>query len=121
MKICPRCSELFPDDAAFCPYDGAGLDKSNDRYLGRTIASRYRLIKRLGLGGMSSVYLARHIIIDRLSALKILRKELGLNPSHRERFLREARAVNRINHRNIVEISDVGEADGVARAHPDQE
>ncbi|HRG99673.1 MAG TPA: serine/threonine-protein kinase [Polyangiaceae bacterium] len=114
MKICPRCSELFPDDAAFCPYDGAGLDKSNDRYLGRTIASRYRLIKRLGLGGMSSVYLARHIIIDRLSALKILRKELGLNPSHRERFLREARAVNRINHRNIVEISDVGEADGVA-------
>ncbi|MBL0197908.1 MAG: serine/threonine protein kinase [Myxococcales bacterium] len=114
MKICPRCSELFPDDAGFCPYDGAGLDKSNDRYLGRTIASRYRLIKRLGLGGMSSVYLARHVIIDRLSALKILRKELGLNPSHRERFLREARAVNRINHRNIVEISDVGEADGVA-------
>ncbi len=114
MKICPRCSELFPDDAGYCPYDGAGLDKSNDRYLGRTIASRYRLIKRLGLGGMSSVYLARHVIIDRLSALKILRKELGLNPSHRERFLREARAVNRINHRNIVEISDVGEADGVA-------
>jgi len=114
MKICPRCSELFPDDAGFCPYDGVALDKSNDRYLGRTIASRYRLIKRLGLGGMSSVYLARHIIIDRLSALKILRKELGLNPSHRERFLREARAVNRINHRNIVEISDVGEADGVA-------
>ena len=114
MKICPRCSELFPDDAGFCPYDGVALDKSNDRYLGRTIASRYRLIKRLGLGGMSSVYLARHIIIDRLSALKILRKELGLNPSHRERFLREARAVNRINHRNIVEISDVGESDGVA-------
>ncbi len=114
MKICPKCSELFPDDAGFCPYDGMGLDKSNDRYLGRTIASRYRLIKRLGSGGMSSVYLARHIIIDRLSALKILRKELGLNPSHRERFLREARAVNRINHRNIVEISDVGEADGVA-------
>lgn len=114
MKICPRCSELFPDDAGFCPYDGVTLDKSNDRYLGRTIASRYRLIKRLGSGGMSSVYLARHIIIDRLSALKILRKELGLNPSHRERFLREARAVNRINHRNIVEISDVGESDGVA-------
>ncbi|MFO0643197.1 MAG: protein kinase [Polyangiaceae bacterium] len=114
MKICPRCSELFPDDAGFCPYDGVSLERSNDKYLGKTIASRYRLIKRLGLGGMSSVYLARHIIIDRLSALKILRKELGLNPSHRERFLREARAVNRINHRNIVEISDVGEADGVA-------
>src|SRR5262249_54025023 len=67
---------------------------------------------RLGIGGMSSVYLARHEVIDRLSAIKILRRDLAQNPAHRERFLREARAVNRINHRNIVEITDYGEADG---------
>ncbi|AKV03588.1 Serine/threonine protein kinase PrkC, regulator of stationary phase [Labilithrix luteola] len=114
MKLCPRCSELFSDDAAFCPHDGAELQKSNDRFLGRTIASRYRLIRRLGAGGMSVVYLARHELIARLSALKILRPELSLIAEHRERFLREARAVNRINHENIVEITDVGESDGVA-------
>ena len=63
---------------------------------------------------MSVVYLARHELIARLSAIKILRPELSLITEHRERFLREARAVNRINHENIVEITDVGESDGVA-------
>jgi eukaryotic-like serine/threonine-protein kinase len=114
VKICPRCSELFGDDAAFCPQDGSALDKSKDRFLGRTIAARYRLIRRLGAGGMSVVYLARHELISRLSAIKILRPELSLIAEHRERFLREARAVNRINHDNIVEITDVGESDGIA-------
>ena len=114
MKICPRCSDLFGDDAAFCPHDGEVLEKSKDRFLGRTIAARYRLIRRLGSGGMSVVYLARHELIARLSAIKILRPELSLVAEHRERFLREARAVNRINHENIVEITDVGESDGIA-------
>jgi serine/threonine-protein kinase len=112
--ICPRCSELFPDDAGFCPHDGAVLTKSTDRFLGKTLAARYHLTKKLGSGGMSLVYLARHELIARLSAIKILRPELSRIPEHRERFLREARAVNRINHENIVEISDVGESDGVA-------
>lgn len=115
-KICPRCSELLPDDAGFCPFDGTELDKldPSDRFLGRTIAARYRLIKKLGSGGMSVVYLARHELISRLSAIKILRPELSRVAEHRERFLREARAVNRINHENIVEITDVGESDGLA-------
>jgi eukaryotic-like serine/threonine-protein kinase len=121
VKICPRCSEsgalvgspLFGDEASFCSACGGGLAWNNDPHLGRTIAARYRLIKRLGVGGMSSVYLARHVIIERLSAIKILRQELSTNLAHRERFLREARAVNRINHENIVEITDFGESDGV--------
>jgi serine/threonine-protein kinase len=113
-KICPRCSELLPDGAGFCPFDGAELQKTNDRFLGKTIAARYRLTKKLGSGGMSIVYLARHELISRMSAIKILRPELSRMPEHRERFLREARAVNRINHENIVEITDVGESDGVA-------
>src|SRR5262245_17570937 len=63
---------------------------------------------------MSTVYLARHVMIDRLNAIKVLRQDLSLDPSHRERFIREARAVNRINHPNIVEITDFGELDGLA-------
>ena len=114
MKVCPRCSEPFADDAVYCPHDGTPLEKTSDRFLGKTIASRYRLIKKLGSGGMSVVYLARHAQIDRLSAIKILRPELSRITEHRERFLREARAVNRINHPNIVEITDVGESDGYA-------
>ncbi len=113
-KVCPRCSELLPDEAGFCPFDGAELQKNTDRFLGKIVAARYRLTRKLGSGGMSVVYLARHELISRLSALKILRPELSQLPEHRERFLREARAVNRINHENIVEITDVGESDGLA-------
>jgi eukaryotic-like serine/threonine-protein kinase len=85
---------------------------ARDPLLGRTIAQRYRLISRLGEGSVASVYLARHVLIERLLAIKIARPELGQDPLWRERFLREGRAVNRINHPNIVEITDVGEADG---------
>ncbi len=109
MRLCPRCDEAFADDAAFCPFDGAALTRGLDALLGRTLAARYRLVRRLGSGGMSVVYLARHVMIERRSAIKILRQDLGMNPAHRERFLREARAVNRINHPNIVQITDFGE------------
>lgn len=60
---------------------------------------------------MSTVFLARHALIDRLAAIKVLHDDLARHPEHKERFLREARAVNRINHPNIVEISDYGEAE----------
>ena len=86
---------------------------AKDPLLGRTIAQRYRLISRLGAGSVARVYLARHVLIDRLGAIKIAHAELGRDPVFRERFLREARAVNRVNHPNIVEITDFGEADGL--------
>jgi serine/threonine-protein kinase len=82
-----------------------------DALIGKTIGARYRLIQRLGTGGMSSVYLARHVLIDRLMAIKLLRRDLASDPVQRDRFIREARAVNRINHANIVEITDFGETD----------
>jgi serine/threonine-protein kinase len=113
MKLCPRCSESFADDASFCPFDGTLLVRNEDPLVGRTLSARYRLVRRLGTGGMALVYLARHVMIDRMSAIKILRHDLGMSASHRERFLREARAVNRINHPNIVEITDFGESDGL--------
>lgn len=78
-------------------------------WLGRLIASRYRIIARLGEGHMAEVYLARHVLIDRLSAIKVLRADMGKDRALRKLFLREAKAVNRINHPNIVEITDYGE------------
>src|SRR5260370_40927433 len=113
MKLCPRCEEAFPDDAGFCPFDAERLQRSSDPLIGRTLAARYRMVRRLGSGGMALVYLARHVMIERRSAIQILRPDLGTNPGHRERFLREARAVNRINHPNIVEITDFGEDGGL--------
>ena len=114
MKTCPNCSELFPDGVGACPRDGNVLQPLRDPLLGQTLSGRFRLIERLGAGGMSSVYLARHMLIDRVVAIKMLRRDLANDPVQRDRFLREARAVNRINHENVVEITDFGEtSDGL--------
>ena len=114
MRVCAACSERYADDAAFCPLDGSALTAAVDPFIGRTLAGRYRIIRRLGQGSTSVVYLAQHVVIERQSAIKILRRDLTRDPQHRERFLREARAVNRIHHPGIVEIIDLGEVDGTA-------
>jgi len=108
MIGCPTCGHRYGEEVRTCVVDGTPLG-STDPLVGRMIAGRYRLVQRIGEGGMSTVYLARHVVIERLSAIKILRPELATSESHRERFLREARAVARINHEHIVEISDYGE------------
>jgi serine/threonine-protein kinase len=86
-----------------------------DRLLGRVIADRYRLESRLGVGGMGAVYRARHLLIDRVVAIKILQPERRGEEHFRAWFLREARAANRINHATLVDINDFGETeDGLA-------
>lgn len=78
--------------------------------VGHVVAGRWRLERLLGTGAMSSVFEARHVLIGRRAALKILRRELLERPLLRAWFLREARAVNWVNHVNIAEIYDLGES-----------
>src|SRR5688572_12529761 len=73
--------------------------------LGKVVGS-YRLEQLLGEGGMGFVYLAEHVRLGRRVALKMLRQELAATPQVVKRFFAEARAVNRILHENIVEITD---------------
>jgi serine/threonine protein kinase len=70
---------------------------------------RYQVVKPLGQGGMGAVYEGLDPELQRRVAIKVLRPDLGLSPSLRERFKREALAVGRLNHPNIVPIYDVGE------------
>jgi serine/threonine protein kinase len=83
--------------------------RKNDPYLGKTVAGRYRLEARLGEGGMGVVYRARHVLIDRVVALKLIRPDLRSETHLRAWMLREARAANRVDHAHIVQIHDVGE------------
>jgi tRNA A-37 threonylcarbamoyl transferase component Bud32 len=71
------------------------------------------ILELIGHGGMGAVYKARQTKLDRLVALKILTSEAARGPAFAERFTREARALARVNHPNIVAIHDFGDADGL--------
>ncbi len=71
------------------------------------------VLELLGQGGMGAVYKARQPTLDRLVAIKILPAEVGRDPAFTERFTREARALARLSHPNIVGIYDFGQIDGL--------
>lgn len=71
---------------------------------------RYRIIRRLGHGGMGVVYLAQDERLGRTAAIKLLRRHLSLDESARRRFEEEARAASSLDHPNIITIYDIGDA-----------
>src|SRR6187431_2456372 len=85
--------------------------KSDDPALGKVIAGRYRLEARIGEGGMGVVYRARHVLIDRIVAVKLIRPDLRGETHLRAWMLREARAANRVDHAHIIDIHDIGETE----------
>ncbi|MFZ0061207.1 MAG: protein kinase, partial [Pyrinomonadaceae bacterium] len=76
-----------------------------------TTLSHYRIVSRLGAGGMGEVYLAQDTKLDRKVALKILPTDLAANQDRMRRFVQEAKAAAALNHPNIAHIYEIGEAD----------
>src|SRR5437868_11119450 len=80
--------------------------------LGTSLNGRYRLEARIGSGGMSTVYCALDVTLQRQVAVKLMNREVATDSDQLERFRREARAVAQLSHPHIVGVIDAGEDEG---------
>jgi serine/threonine protein kinase len=111
MKTCPVCDTDYPDLHATCPSDGAVLIVTHELVAGSLVRGKYRIVSKLGQGGMGVVYLAEHILLGGNVALKFLAGDLGKDPKFIKRFRMEARASHQLRHPNIVEVTDLDQGE----------
>ena len=117
LPTCPQCRTAYDNpDAQFCPKDGQRLsmpETQPNREDGSpppgTILGSYRVLDRIGSGGMGFVLKAEHTRLRRQVAIKMLRAEYASNPNLVKRFFGEALAVNQIKNEHIVEVTDFSE------------
>ena len=79
-----------------------------DKLVGQTLDGRYYVEKKIGEGGMGVVFSARHAVIERPLAIKVLKREVMRDTATIRRFVQEAKAASRIGHPNIVDVTDFG-------------
>ena len=132
MASCATCGKGWPAKYRVCPDDGTALvseaastvadttasdgalalqSRSDEELAPGTLAGDYRIEQKIGEGGMGTVYGARHGLIGKRAAIKVIRSELSANPNAIDRFVLEAQAVNKIGHPNIVDVFGFGQLD----------
>ncbi|MFN7990867.1 MAG: serine/threonine-protein kinase [Candidatus Micrarchaeia archaeon] len=79
-----------------------------DQLIGKTLSSRYKILEKIGEGGMGKVYLAEDTRIGKKVAVKVLPEYLGKTGQIAERFIQEAKVAPRIEHENIIDVTDLG-------------
>src|SRR5687767_6004514 len=79
--------------------------------LTNTNLSHYRILEKIGVGGMGEVYLAEDMRLDRKVAIKFLNEEFSRDSDKLKRFVQEAKAVSALNHPNILTVHEIGEID----------
>ena len=118
MATCPRCHTQHGDDLTQCPTDGATLVPDEvfatiDKPLQPgDMAGEYKITGELGRGSFGDVYKAEHPLIGKVAAVKVLKRQFSSDPEVISRFISEARAVNKIRHRNIIDIFAFGTLPG---------
>jgi serine/threonine-protein kinase len=140
MPTCASCQTVYPEGVAVCARDGAPLPRPAvsedagaaaalavapstetetatdarevfDSMIGATLAGRYRIVRRIGEGGMGAVYEAVHTIIGKRLAVKVLLEKFLTKTDFVARLLQEARLASAIGHEHIVDVTDFGTTD----------
>ena len=115
MPVCPRCQAEHPDVGVPCPNDNyyfvpeSSLDDARrDELIGTLLADKYVILGHLAAGGMGAIYRALQLPVERRVAVKVLHAEVDRTDTGRKRFAREARAISRLSHPNIITLHDFG-------------
>lgn len=118
---CSKCGSAIKENVKFCPNCGAAVADSSairekDQRLiafEKSVGHKYKILKKLGAGGFAEVYLGEHTQLGRKVAIKILHQIFTIEEAMVERFRRESKAAAKLSHPNIIDIYDVGEAEGI--------
>lgn len=118
MLHCPICGRQYSASVNVCPEDNSPLQADStvaaslpvDPLIGLTLDDKYRIETRIGIGGMGTVYRARHLLIDRVVAVKVLSPRFVEDDAAQMRFRREAKASGRLQHPNAVAVTDFGQS-----------
>ncbi|MDC0719456.1 serine/threonine-protein kinase [Nannocystis bainbridge] len=103
LAACRTCGESFADDLLVCPVDGAALPLE-----GRLLDGKFRLDRRLGQGGMASVWQATNVFVERTVAIKLMHASYAEDADLLARFRNEATAAGRIGSPHICDVLDFG-------------
>lgn len=105
MTSCVRCGHLHAPSTA-CP-------SPVDARIGEILGGKYQILRRLSAGGMGTVYEARHVVVERHFAVKLLHPECAIRPRIVQRFMQEATAVSALASEHLVAVIDFGNASGI--------
>jgi serine/threonine-protein kinase len=111
MKTCPKCRAIYPDKFAICPQDATPLTDAGGWSEGSVVRGKYRILSKVGQGGMGAVYKALHLKFDQVRALKVMSKDLAADQDFVKRFEREAILMSKLQHANVVRVDDIDETE----------
>ena len=103
---CLRCKAPIDSTVEQCPHCGDRVTLFQRTYASRLIDGKYQILDRLGVGGMGEIFKVRHIHLNELRVIKIMRPQVAADDQGLQRFLQEARTSTMIKHRNLAMLYD---------------
>src|ERR1043165_2155961 len=103
---CLRCKQQIAAESEQCPHCGERVTSFQRTYAARLIDGKYQILDRLGVGGMGEIFKVRHIHLNELRVIKIMRPNVAADDQGLQRFLQEARTSTMIKHKNLAMLYD---------------
>ena len=106
ISHCIRCKAEIDRNYKACPHCGEPVTEFLRRYSDEPVDGKYKIVERLGTGGMGEVYKVTHTFLGATRVIKVIRPQISESTDAHERFLREARAATKVQHPNVATLHD---------------